>query len=241
LTFNTHSYHDYKNTVKTIQDGKIVGILLPTEGLYDPGNVIIASDELMKNVIRLNDGIYHYAVGKMPEESGKLRTLVEFCYDESGDIAFPLQNSVCFELDGIHEMLHFLAKIFLWVGVGFAVFAALMLSNFISTSIIYKKQQIGILRAIGARSSDVFRIFFSESFVIAMINFVLSASGSFLAVTLINYFVRSKTGILVTMLTFSVRQVLLLFLVSLLVAAVASFIPVKKIASKKPIDAIRGR
>ena len=94
-----------------------------------------------------------------------------------------------------------------------------MLSNFISTSIIYKKQQIGILRAIGARSSDVFRIFFSESFVIAMINFVLSATGTLIAVTLINYFIRSETGILITILTFSVRQVLLLFLVSLLVAA----------------------
>ncbi len=241
MTIISHSYHDYENTAKTVENGKVVGILLPSEGLYDPGSVIIASNELMKNVIRLDDGIYQYAVGKMPEETASLRPLVEFCYDEKGDVAFPLQNSVCFELDGIHEMLQILAKVFLWVGVGFALFAALMLSNFISTSIIYKKQQIGILRAIGARSSDVFRIFFSESFVIAMINFVLSAAGTFIAVTLINYFIRSETGILITILTFSVRQVLLLLLVSLLVAAVASFIPVKKIASKKPIDAIRGR
>ena len=116
-----------------------------------------------------------------------------------------------------------------------------MLSNFIATSIIYKKQQIGILRAIGARGSDVYRIFFAESFVIAMINFLLSAVGTAIAVWLINFLIRNETGILVTILTLTPRQVILLLAVSLLTAALASFFPVKKIASKKPIDAIRGR
>ena len=46
---------------------------------------------------------------------------------------------------------------------------------------------------------------------------------------------------LVTVLSFSVRQVALLLVVSILVAFVASFLPVKRIASKRPIDAIRGR
>ncbi|MBQ3075256.1 MAG: ABC transporter ATP-binding protein/permease [Clostridia bacterium] len=243
LTLISHSYRDYQNTAKNLTDGKVVGILFPDpEGkLADPGTVILASDGMLENVIRQNDGIYQYAVGKMPEDAQALRTLVEFCYDESGEVAYPMQNAVCFELDGIHELLVVLSKVFLYIGIGFAVFASLMLSNFIATSIIYKKQEIGILRAIGARGSDVYRIFFAESFVIAMINFVLSAAGTGLAVMLINYFIRKETGILVTLLAFSVRQVLLLFAVSLLVAALASFFPVKKIASKKPIDAIRGR
>ena len=119
--------------------------------------------------------------------------------------------------------------------------AALMLSNFIATSISYKKQEIGILRAIGSRSSDVFRIFFSESFIIAMINFVLSSLGVLAATVLVNYILRHNAGILITVLTFSPRQVLLLFGVSLLVAAVASFLPVRRIAKKRPIDAIRNR
>lgn len=241
LNLVSHGYHDYQNTVQNLENGKVVGILMP-DGIHpDPGNVILASENMLRHVIRADDGIYQYAVGKMPENAGELRTLVEFCYDESGEIAYPMQNAVCFELDGIHEILVVLSKVFLYIGIGFAVFASLMLSNFIATSIIYKKQQIGILRAIGARGSDVYRIFFAESFVIAMINFVLSALGTGLAVMLINWMIRSETGILVTILSFGLRQVLLLFAVSLLVAALASFFPVKKIASKKPIDAIRGR
>ena len=115
------------------------------------------------------------------------------------------------------------------------------MANFIATSISYKKQEIGILRAIGSRSNDVFRIFFSESFIIAMINFVLSSIGT-LAITLcINAVIRSETGLLITILNFGIRQLALLLAVSIAVAAIASFLPVRKIAAKRPIDAIRNR
>ena len=87
----------------------------------------------------------------------------------------------------------------------------------------------------------MFRIFFSESFIIAMINFVLSAIGVGVVTYLINYAIRINTGILITILSFGIRQIALLFAISIVIAAVASFIPVKKIASKKPIDAIRDR
>ncbi|MEE1075341.1 MAG: FtsX-like permease family protein, partial [Acutalibacteraceae bacterium] len=153
----------------------------------------------------------------------------------------PIQNSVTYELDSIDAALKEVSKIFLYIGIGFALFAALMLSNFIGTSISYKKQEIGILRAIGSRSNDVFRIFFAESFIIAMINFTLSALGTFTVTAVINYVIRNQIGILITILNFDLRQIVLLLGVSILVAFIASYIPVKRIASKRPIDAIRGR
>ena len=116
-----------------------------------------------------------------------------------------------------------------------------MLSNFIATSISHKKQEIGILRAIGSRGADVFRIFFSESLIIALVNFVLSAVGVGVATAVINYFIRTKMNVLITVLHFGVRQIGLLFVLSIAIAALASFLPVKRIASKKPIDAIRNR
>ena len=57
---------------------------------------------------------------------------------------------------------------------------------------------------------------------------------------LINYNFRSK-GLLVTVLHFGLRQVILLVLVSVAVAALASFFPVRRIAAKRPIDAINNR
>ena len=133
-----------------------------------------------------------------------------------------MNNSVTTELDTVNSVLKGLAKVFFWVGLFFALFAALLMANFISTSIHYKRQEIGILRAIGSRSADVFRIFFSESFIIAMINFALSAFFCAAAVILINFVVRNHYSILITVLHFGIRQILLLILVSLAVAAIAS-------------------
>jgi len=63
----------------------------------------------------------------------------------------------------VDDTVQSMSKVFLYVGLVLAVFAALLFSNFISVSISQKKKEIGILRAIGAKGSDVFKIFFSES------------------------------------------------------------------------------
>ena len=97
-----------------------------------------------------------------------------------------------------------------------------------------------MLRAVGARSSDVFKIFFSESLIIALINFVLAMGTAIAAVLFANGYMRSM-GINVTLLTFGVRQIALMLLVSVAVALLASFLPVYSIAKRKPIDAIKDR
>ncbi|MCM1307541.1 MAG: ATP-binding cassette domain-containing protein, partial [Butyrivibrio sp.] len=219
---------------------KIVGII--DDESYDRIEALAFSDEMVdKMVNRDRSGVYSYAVGRMPEGKADVRELVEFSYDDSGEIRYEIQNAVTYELDTVNQICEVCSKVFLYIGLGFALFASLMLANFIGTSIAYKKQEIGILRAIGARSNDVFKIFFSESFIIAMINFVISCAGVFLLTRAFNFMMRYDVGILISILTFGVRQVALLLLVSLAVAALASFIPVKKIASKKPVDAIRNR
>ena len=225
----------------TTQKGyKIVGII-PTEKQKQYSSTIAMSDSEYAKYIHMDKGAYSYMVGAMPEKESEIRDLVAYCYKEDGDVQYQLQNAVTYELDTIHSVLKVLSKIFLYVGIGFAAFASIMLANFIGTSIAHKKQEIGILRAIGSRSNDVFRIFFSESFVIAMINFVLASVGVGVVTTIINVTIRNRLNVLVTVLNFGIRQVALLFVVSIVVAALASFLTVKKIASKRPIDAIRNR
>ncbi len=219
---------------------KIVGVIESTEKskLF---STVVCSEALYNEFTEGEDCYYSFCVGAAPKEKDELKGLVSYCYREDSNLRYQIQNSVTYELDSINLVLKQLSKIFLYIGLGFAAFAALMLANFIAISISYKKQEIGILRAIGSRSNDVFRIFFAESFIIAMINFVLSAMGT-LAVTLaINFVIRKELGALITLLSFGPRQIVLLFAVSLAVAFVASFIPVKRIASKRPIDAIRNR
>ena len=224
-------------------DLKVVGVIdSGALSVSDGINAFVVCNEKTAGILcGTESGSYTTAIGSMPETAAGIRKIVVSSYDESMDVLYTVNSPVIFELDSITGVLSVLAKVFLYIGIGFAVFASLMLSNFISTSIAYKKQEIGILRAIGARSNDVFRIFFSESFIIAMTNFVLSAIATGTVTAVINANLRRSTGILITLLSFSLRQVALLLVISIGVAFIASFLPVRKIAAKKPIDAIRNR
>ena len=188
------------------------------------------------------DGLYATAVGAMPEDRAGIEALVRFSIEEDSDgAAYPLGNNVSYVLAQIDSILTELADVFLYIGIAFAVFSALMLMNFISSSISAKKHEIGILRAVGARGSDVFGIFFNESMIIALINWVISTLFVFLSVAGINYFFRTEFNLAITVLVFGVLQMLLILAVSALTAFIASVIPVTKISRKKPIDAIRKR
>ena len=186
------------------------------------------------------DGPWSFVIAPMGSDPALVRQLVEMTYDETGDLQFCLQNAVMNTLGTFNDFIESAAKIFLYIGIGFAVFSALLLMNFISTSISYKKREIGVLRAVGARSSDVFKIFFSEALIIAAINFVLSAGAVITAIYFTNDWMR-KSGINVTLLSFGPRQIILMLAVSVLVALLASFLPVYNIARRKPIDAIKDR
>ncbi len=231
---------DYNNYQSEGHPAKIVGCIKPDS---DYNDALVIPEKYLTKMVSDLDGIYDSAVGPMPESREEVEQLVRFCYSEDKDavMRFEMNHPVIYELDTVNSTLKLLAKVFFWIGLFFAAFAALLLANFISTSIHYKRQEIGILRAIGSRSADVFRIFFSESFVIALINFLISALLCAAAVIIINTVARSELGVLITILHFGVRQIILLAVLSILIAAAASLIPVYRIASKRPIDAIRDK
>ncbi len=232
-------WYQSPGTYDTENGWKIVGII-KNEGKYENIYDSAVLPDSMYSKFVTGTGLYSFAVGAMPENRSDIKNIVDYSYRED-DVRYDLQNSVTYELNMVNEALEIFSKVFLYVGIGFAVFASLMFANFIGTSISYKRREIGILRAIGSRSSDVFRIFFSESFIIAMINFLLSSAGTIAATMFINFKIRESYGILITVLNFGLRQLLLIFAVAVAVAFVASFIPVMKIASKRPIDAIRNK
>ena len=141
------------------------------------------------------------------------------------------------QLELVDELISSLSKIFLWVGVVFAIFAILLLSNFISVSISQKKKEIGILRAVGARSFDVFKIFFSESFFIASICVVIAAIASSVICKILNQELAAELG--ASLFVFGILSLLVLIAIAFVTTIIATFLPVWNAAKKKPVDSIR--
>ena len=130
-----------------------------------------------------------------------------------------------------------LSKLFLYAGIALAVFAILLFFNFISVSISYKTKEIGILRAVGARSNDVFKIFFSESLVITIICIILSLIGSIFLCKLLNNGIANSIN--VSVFVFGFMSFMVLIIIAFVTAFISTFLPVYKAARKKPVDSIR--
>lgn len=174
----------------------------------------------------------------MPYTSTNRRDLSMFAYAYGKDDSrLAIGNCVVSSLSVVNGIVEELSTVFLWIGVVLAAFSMLLLSTFIASSIAYKKKEIGILRAVGARGADVYKIFFSEAFVIAAICFVLGSIGSVIGCNIINNEISS--AITASIFVFGVKSVLILIGIALITSAVATFLPVFSAARKKPVDSIR--
>jgi len=90
---------------------------------------------------------------------------------------------------------------------------------------------------VGARSSDVFKIFFSESVVIAVICVALSTAASVLVCNYLNDELASGIG--ASLFVFGLGSFLILVAIAVVTVVVATFLPVQNAAKKKPVESIR--
>ncbi len=166
--------------------------------------------------------------------------LVEMTYVRNADdSSASILNPVMSQLEMLIDMADTLGTAFLIIGIVLAVFAFLLMFNFISASITAKKKEIGILRAIGARTTDVFKIFLSEALIIALICFVISTAGAWGTCILLNTVLTADTILSVSIFVFGPISVLCILAIALLTAAVSTIIPVGLYSRKPPVASIR--
>ena len=196
--------------------------------------------EVITDYVENPDGIFSaiYLPGNVPEEKidayWEVYNSKEFRADST---RIMMRGGLVSKLQIVDNFINSLSKVFLYVGLVLAVFAALLLSNFISVSISNKKREIGILRAVGARSFDVFKIFFSESFVIGLICVALSCGASYWLCNMLNQEYAADLG--ASVFVFGIPSIAVLIAIAAATIVVATFLPVYNAAKKKPVDSIR--
>lgn len=247
VTYGNTGVIENQYTNSTAEEFKVVGVYIPGLSEFQEygrsDNVVYFKDaESAPKSIQYLFGEYSSIITKMLHDRTKDFELVSYLsgYDSTED-TLVIKSQVSDVLEYFLDLIETLAQVFLYIGIAFAVFSALLLMNFIAISISYKKQEIGILRALGAKGSDVYGIFLNESLIITFINYIVALVLTIGSTFLINTLMREKLGFYLTLLSFGLRQVILLALVSLIVAIVASFLPTHKVSKMKPIDAIHNR
>jgi ABC-type antimicrobial peptide transport system permease subunit len=136
-------------------------------------------------------------------------------------------------IDGFYTYIELFKTILLYVSIAFSFFVVLLMINFISVSVSERKKEIGILRAVGAKGSDIFKIFACEGLMIGLGTFVFS----YLTVLILSLVVN---GIIkITMLVPGFVPIISMFSLSVGVSILSTFIATYKISKAKPVEAIR--
>ncbi|MCH5161543.1 MAG: ABC transporter ATP-binding protein/permease [Clostridiales bacterium] len=237
----------FDNSESTVE---IAGVYF--DGSYNSG--IYLSEELYDKLFVSNGNDYYYTTEskyEAPEDayisaiyipktdSSVVNALVDMTYLRgTDDSSYMILNAVMGTLDMAIELVDTLSLAFLIAGLALALFAFLLMFNFISASITAKKKDIGILRAIGARTTDVFKIFVSEALIIALICFAISTLGTFGLCILLNGMLLDSS-IQINMFVFGPISVLAIFGIALVTALVSTLIPVGIYSRKPPIASIR--
>ncbi|MBE6815736.1 MAG: ATP-binding cassette domain-containing protein [Ruminococcaceae bacterium] len=240
-----------------VEEFNIIGVYYEDRNNYSMGKIVI-SDKAFKTIWdSQKNTLDYYAETKTNyvEEKSAIYTNIylPFVYSEElandfwaiyenknwseNDSRLALAGNFVDQLESVDHTVKELSTAFLYVGLVLAVFAVLLFSNFISVSISNKIKEIGILRAVGARSVDVFKIFFSESFVIAAICVLVSTLTTMIACKIMNIMLATEIG--ASLMVFGIGSFFVLVGISVVTAVVATFLPVYSAAKKKPVESIR--
>jgi len=214
--------------LKRFDNLKIVGIVLEETTFYLP-------DTIFHEVMWKNIGIEHIIIKENNET--KLRKLLhEF---PTTQVEYSGNSIYSVYFGGLTKsLLDSVIRFFRYLSYIFGLFAIILLTNFIATTIYQSKKEIGILRALGARKKDVFRIFLKEGMIIGVIAFALSIIGLYNIVSFINQFISKDWPFKMELVIVRKDNLLFLFLSVVTIIFTSSLLTVEKIAKMKPVDAI---
>lgn len=123
----------------------------------------------------------------------------------------------------------------------FLIFSIVLIGNFMYSSISSRKKDIGILRSLGAKSTDIMKIFLVEEILLALITTVLSSIVFAFMFKFLNNTLMETANISISPFYLDTKLIGIIFIYILIVILVSSILPLRKIIKMKPIDAIYNR
>lgn len=183
----------------------------------------------------VKNGICRY-VGAIAKTSYSQKQ-IEILRKRSNSYYYSFSNNTYDRVKMILDLVSVLKTVFLITGIVFGSFAALMLLNFIASSISSKTKEIGILRAVGARGSDLFKIFFSESGLVTIICLAIAIVGSIFGCFFLNEYMIKEAG--VAFLNFGIINIIMMTAGAIIILFLGTFFPVLIASKKPPVESIR--
>lgn len=141
-------------------------------------------------------------------------------------------------LSGVSDVINMISYVLIgFVSVSLIV-SSIMIGIITYISVLERKKEIGILRAMGASKRDVRRVFNAETFIIGLISGLLGIAVTVLLNIPISLIVQNYTGVA------NIAQLpwiggLVLVIINLILTMIAGLIPASMASKKDPVEALR--
>lgn len=225
------------------QEFSVVGILKPTN-TFQVNSAILMDEKDLKNILNIGDQIDFIVVQIKDEKqlnsiASQIQERLRKDRNEKSDeedftIQTPQQalSTISTILTIINIIITGMATISLVVG-------GIGIANTMYASVLERTREIGIMKSVGAKNSEVLSIFLAESALLglvggivgAIIGLLMAFSVSMLAA---NYF---KSNIIQVQISWPILIIAISF--SLLIGIISGLIPSYQASRLKPVDAIR--
>jgi len=147
------------------------------------------------------------------------------------DLAKTMSDMTGGIMDGITIVLIAFASISLVVSL-------IMISIIIYTSVLERTNEIGILRALGARKKDITRVFDAETFILGVLSGALGIAIAWLLTKPINVILYNLTE-LNGVADLQIQHAVILVVLSTLLTVLGGHIPAIMASNKQAVDALR--
>ena len=191
-----------------------------------------------KDVIEplITGNVHFESVVRRVENAEEMKQILKYYpISDSNVISNSIYSEKILNVATISYLMNFVAK---YGVIFFLVFAAIILMNFINSSIRFRKKEIGTLRALGCRSIDIIKMFLYESIALMVIALIIAFAIIPNIINAVNGFIIKELLMEINVLKFGFTQILQITGIMFIIVIFGNVIPVRKITKMKPIDAI---
>ena len=191
---------------------------------------------------QLGDDTLPYAVFIYPQDFGAKDALIEYLdafsegKDEADKIVYTdMANAISNLSSNILNAITIVLVVFSSISL---VVSSIMIGIITYSSVIERTREIGILRALGARKSDICRVFNAETFIIGIFSGIIGIILSALSLIPTNAILKTLTE-LENVAVMNPFDTLILVTVCIITSVIGGLIPAVMASMKDPVTALR--
>lgn len=239
---NADIFEDFigaKNKIKINgHDFKVVGIMEEIGNSEDDNSVNIPLDSFREIFNEPNKVEYILAQAKAGQDMEELQKKVERNLERArGDENFQVMTASQI-LDQINSILGIVQVVLVGIATISLLVGSIGIMNSMYTSVLERTKEIGIMKSIGAKNSDILKLFLIESAIIGFIGGVfgvLFGSG----IALLVGFIADQAGFGLLKVTIDFQVITIGLIFAVILGMISGFMPARQASKLKPVDALR--